>query len=248
MEVSSVNVFAALFFGAASFLSPCVLPLLPGYLSMMSGYSAAEFEEGSVSTGRMLRVTSLFVLGFTLVFVVLGATATTIGRNLLRNQDVITKIGGWLVIAMGVFIFVGAVWNSRLLMPLMREHRVGVRPSHLGGWAPPVMGAAFGFGWTPCIGPTLGSILAVAATEDTILEGMFLLFIYSLGLGIPFVAAGIGINKAYGAFSWIRRHFKPITATSGVLLALFGVLMVSGRLIDLNRWFQNTLPDWLWNI
>jgi cytochrome c-type biogenesis protein len=248
VEIASVNVFAAFFFGALSFLSPCVLPLLPGYLSMMSGYSAAEFSEGTVSAGRMLRVTLLFVAGFTAVFVLLGATATSIGRNLLSNQDMITRVGGWLVVALGLFIAVSAVWNPSWLMPFMRERRLEVRPSRLGVWAPPVMGAAFGFGWTPCIGPTLGAILTVAGTQETVYEGMFLLFVYSLGLGIPFVLAGIGVNKLYGAFAWVRRHFTAITVASGLLLAGFGVLMITGRLLDLNRWFQEYLPDWLWNV
>lgn len=248
MEIASVNVFAALFFGTLSFLSPCVLPLLPGYLSMMSGYSAAEMSEGNVSTIRMVRVTLLFVVGFTSVFVLLGATATGIGRTFLRNQDTITRFAGFLVIGFGLFIAVSALWNPKLLMPFMRERRLEVRPSRLGAWAPPAMGAAFGFGWTPCIGPTLGAILGVAATQDTVVEGMFLLFVYSLGLGIPFVLSGIGITKAYGAFAWIRNHFTPITVGSGVLLAVFGLLMVNGRLVDLNRWFQNNLPEWLWNV
>ncbi|MFH1104292.1 MAG: cytochrome c biogenesis protein CcdA, partial [Actinomycetota bacterium] len=121
-------------------------------------------------------------------------------------------------------------------------------PSRLGVFAPPVMGAAFGFGWTPCIGPTLGAILSVAATGATVKQGMFLLFVYSLGLGIPFVLAGIGVTKAYGAFGWVKRHFVQISAASGLLLAGFGVLMVSGHLTDLNLWFQRVLPDWLWNV
>jgi cytochrome c-type biogenesis protein len=248
VEIASVNVFAAFFFGALSFLSPCVLPLLPGYLSMMSGYSASEMSEGNVSTVRMLRVTLLFVAGFTAVFVLLGATATGIGRTFLRNQDAITRWAGVLVIVLGLFIAISAIWNPKLLMPFMRERRLEVRPSRLGAWAPPVMGAAFGFGWTPCIGPTLGAILGVAATQDTVVEGMFLLFVYSLGLGVPFVLSGIGVTKAYGAFAWIRRRFTPITVASGVLLAVFGVLMVTGRLVDLNRWFQDVLPEWLWNV
>lgn len=248
MEISNVNVFAALAFGALSFLSPCVLPLVPGYLSMMSGYSAQDMAEGRVSRLRMLRVTLLFVAGFTSVFVALGATATSLGRSLLRNQDTMTTVAGWVVIGMGLFIAVTALWNPALLMPFMRERRVEVRPSRLGAWAPPLMGAAFGFGWTPCIGPTLGAILGVAATEDTVLQGMVLLMVYSLGLGIPFVLAGLGIDRAYGAFTWFRRHVKPIAVVSGVLLAGFGWLMISGNLFELNRWFQERLPSWLWNI
>jgi len=248
MAVESVNVFAAFVFGMLSFLSPCVLPLLPGYMSMMSGYSAADLADGKSSNARMLRVTMLFVAGFTAVFVALGATATSLGSSLLRNSATITIWAGWIVIGMGLFIAVSAVWNPGLLMPMMRERRVEVRPSRLGAWAPPVMGAAFGFGWTPCIGPTLAAILTIAATEDTILEGMFLLFVYSMGLGIPFVLAGIGITKAYSAFGWLKRHFTPITVGSGLLLAVFGMLMVTGRLVDLSRWFQNLLPEFFWNV
>jgi cytochrome c-type biogenesis protein len=248
MAVESVNVFAAFVFGMLSFLSPCVLPLLPGYMSMMSGYSAADLADGKSSNARMLRVTLLFVAGFTAVFVALGATATSIGSSLLRNSATITVWAGWIVIGMGLFIAVSAVWNPGLLMPMMRERRVEVRPSRLGAWAPPVMGAAFGFGWTPCIGPTLAAILTIAATEETILEGMFLLFVYSMGLGIPFILAGIGITKAYSAFGWLKQHFTPITVGSGLLLSVFGLLMVTGRLVDLSRWFQNLLPEFFWNI
>ena len=248
MGVESVNVFVAFIFGMLSFLSPCVLPLLPGYLSMMSGYSAADLAEGAPSTARMLRVTLLFVAGFTTVFVALGATATSLGTSLLRNSGTITVWAGWIVIAMGIFIAVSAVWSPTLLMPLMRERRLEVRPSRLGAWAPPVMGVAFGFGWTPCIGPTLAAILTIAATEDTVGQGMFLLFVYSLGLGVPFVLAGIGISKAYSAFGWLKRHFTPITVGSGVLLAFFGLLMVTGRLVDLSRWFQDLLPEFFWNV
>ncbi len=248
VSVDSVNVFAAFTFGMLSFLSPCVLPLLPGYMSMMSGYSAADLAEGRTSNARMLRVTLLFVGGFTAVFVALGATATSLGSSLLRNSATITVWAGWFVVAMGAFIAVSAVWSPGLLNPMMRERRVEVRPSKLGAWAPPVMGAAFGFGWTPCIGPTLAAILTIAATEDSVLEGMFLLFVYSLGLGVPFILAGIGITKAYGALGWMKRHFTPITVGSGVLLSVFGLLMVTGRLVDLSRWFQELMPEFFWNV
>lgn len=248
VEIANVNVLAAFVFGALSFLSPCVLPLLPGYLSMMSGYSAVDLSEGKVSTGRMAGVTLLFVAGFTVVFVALGATATALGRSLLRNNLTITVVSGWVVIAMGLFLAVAAIWSPRLLMPLMRQRRAEVRPSRLGVFAPPVMGAAFGFAWTPCIGPTLGAILTVAATESTVGQGMFLLLVYSLGLGIPFVLSGIGITKAIGAFGRVKRHFREISVASGALLAGFGVLMITGHLTDMNQWFQKVLPDWLWNL
>jgi cytochrome c-type biogenesis protein len=254
VDISGLNpmsLLAAFGFGALSFLSPCVLPLLPGYLSMMSGYSAADLSENRASTRRMLRVTVLFVAGFTVVFVLLGAAATSVGRALLRNQQAFATAAGWLVVAMGSFLAVTAIWTPRFLMPLLRERRVEVRPSRLGAWAPPVMGAAFGFGWTPCIGPTLGSILALTAVGQegsTVAAGMVLLGAFSLGLGLPFVLAGLGMGRAVRWFARVRRYLRPITVASGLLLAGFGVLMITGHLIDLNRWFQQHLPEWLWNL
>ena len=254
MEITGLNpvsLVAAFGFGALSFLSPCVLPLLPGYLSMMSGYSAADLGEGRASTRRMLRVTLLFVGGFTVVFVLLGAAATTVGRSLLRNQGAFAVAAGWLVVAMGLFLAVTAVWTPRFLMPLLRERRVEVRPSRLGAWAPPLMGAAFGFGWTPCIGPTLGSILTLTAVGQegtTVAAGMILLAVFSLGLGLPFILAGLGMGRALRLFSRVRRYLRPITVVSGLLLAGFGLLLLTGRLVDLNRWFQQILPEWLWNL
>ena len=168
--------------------------------------------------------------------------------TLLRNSNTITTWAGWIVVGMGLYIAISAIWNPQLLKPMMRERRMEVSPSRLGVWAPPVMGAAFGFGWTPSIGPTLAAILTIAATEDTVWQGMFLLLVYSMGLGIPFVLAGIGITKAYGSLAWFKRHFTPITVVSGVLLAFFGVLMVTGRLVDLSAWFQRILPEFLWDI
>jgi cytochrome c-type biogenesis protein len=246
LSIDSLNLANLLFafaFGALSFLSPCVLPLLPGYLSMMSGYSAQEIREGDTSVRRMLRSSLLFVAGFTAVFVALGATATAFGRSLIRNESLFNTIGGWLVVGLGVFIVVTALWNPTFLMPFMRERRVEVRPSRLGAWAPPVMGVAFGFGWTPCIGPALAGILTLASQQGTVAEGMVLLAFYGLGLGLPFVLFAIGIDRLYGTLAWFRRHLKPITVVSGILLAGFGILMITGEIVNLNRWFQRILPE-----
>ncbi|MEX2323448.1 MAG: cytochrome c biogenesis protein CcdA [Acidimicrobiia bacterium] len=248
MEIAGVSILAAFVFGVLSFLSPCVLPLLPGYLAMMSGYSVTEVADGSVSTRRMLRVTLLFVLGFTVVFVALGATATAVGSSLLRNAIDIGRIAGWFVLAMGLFLVVTGIWAPGFMMGLMRERRADVWPSRLGVWAPPVMGAAFGFAWTPCIGPTLGAILTVAGTQSTVAAGMVLLFAYSLGLGVPFVLAGVGIGRLYGAFEWLRRRARVISVVSGALLMAFGVLMITGGLFRVSSWFQRWLPDMFWNV
>lgn len=246
MDITSLNLgtmLVAFVFGAVSFLSPCVLPLLPGYLSMMSGYSSQDLAEGEVSGRRMLRVSLLFVAGFTAVFVALGATTTSLARSLNQSTSVINTVGGWLIIGLGMFMAVTAVWNPTFLMPFMRERRMEVRPSRLGAWAPPVMGVAFGFAWTPCIGLTLASILTLAAGQGSIPQGMILLAFYGLGLGLPFVLFAVGIDKLYGTLAWFRRRLKPITIVSGLLLSLFGVLMLTGQIIELNRWLQRVLPE-----
>lgn len=234
--MQEVGIITAFVFGAISFVSPCVLPLLPGYLSLMSGYSVADLQSGNASMLRMLRVTLLFVAGFTLVFVAAGAGATTLGGWLARNQRVTNTVAGWIIIAFGVLIIFLAVSNSPALNFFMRERRVDVKPSRLGAFAPPVMGVAFGFGWTPCIGPVLGAILTAAAASETVTQGMVLLLFYSLGLGVPFVAAGVGMTKAFRAMAFMRKYLKPINVASGALLAGFGVLMVTGQVAVLSRW------------
>ena len=239
--MNEANLFTAFVFGALSFVSPCVLPLLPGYLSLMSGYSLQELSDGRTTRARMLRVTLLFVAGFTVVFVSLGAGATAFGQFLRRNQDTFTTVAGWLVVGFGLFVAVTALWNPRIFMPLMRERRLEVRPSRLGAYAPPLMGVAFGFGWTPCIGPILGSILTLAATEETVVRGMVLLLAYSLGLGLPFVLAALGTGKLVGALAVLRRRLRSVNVVSGLLLAGFGVLMLTGGLTDLSIWFQKVL-------
>ena len=237
MDLGSVA--SAFVFGALSFLSPCVLPLLPGYLSLMSGYSVADLQEGKASTARMFRVTLLFVSGFTLVFVAGGAAATSIGGFLARNQTTTMLVAGWLIVIFGLIIVAMAVSNSSTLSFLSRERRLEVRPSRLGGWAPPVMGIAFGFGWTPCIGPVLAAILTLAASQETVGQGMFLLLVYSMGLGIPFIASGIGMTKLLGSLAMLRRHLKTINVVSGLLMVAFGFLFITGRITDLSGWITD---------
>ncbi|MEZ5176218.1 MAG: cytochrome c biogenesis protein CcdA [Acidimicrobiia bacterium] len=240
MEVSLV---AALFAGVASFVSPCVLPLLPGYISLMSGYDLQAISQGQVSTRRVVMRTALFVAGFTVVFVSLGASAT--GLSSFLNNSVFTVIAGWLIIAMGLFIAVTAVWTPSFLLPLMKERRIeSSGATRFGLIGVPIMGGAFAFGWTPCIGPFLASALALGADRDTVLEGMLVLFVYSLGLGIPFLLTSLLLTKAFSAFNWVKRYLTQITVISGLLLAFFGWLMVSGNITDLSSWFADVL-QWL---
>ncbi len=240
--MADTSIIAAVLAGAASFLSPCVLPLLPGYLSLMSGYSTAELAEGDVSMWRVTRATLLFVAGFTLVFVFLfGAAATTIGRFLQGN--VFTVIAGWVIIVMGLFVAITAIWNPSFLLPMMKDRRRDVRPSALGAWAPPVMGMAFAFGWTPCIGPFLTAAIALGADADTAGQGMVVLGFYALGLGVPFLLSSLLLAKAFSFFNVIKRFLTPISVASGLLLAVFGFLMVTGQIVELNAWFSRVLID-----
>ncbi len=240
---------SAFVFGILSFVSPCVLPLLPGYLGLMSGYSAAELQQGQVSTARMLRVTAMFVAGLTVVFVALGAGATSVAGLLVRNKTVITQVAGWLIVVFGAIIVVTALGDSRLLSFLARERRLQVKPSNVGGWAPLLMGMAFGFGWTPCIGPVLAAILTQAATQETVGTGMFLLFLFSMGMGLPFIVAGVGVTKVYSGISVFRRHLRKVNIASGLLMVAFGWLFITGRITDLSslisEWMIRLGLEWL---
>jgi cytochrome c-type biogenesis protein len=226
--------------GVISFVSPCVLPLLPGYLSMMSGYSSSQLEEGEVSTRRMMRVTLLFILGFTVVFSAIGATATALSDLLVHNLAALTRVAGAVIIVFGLLMVAMAVTDRGILAVFNQERRPQVRPSRLGGWAPPLMGAAFAFGWTPCIGPVLTVILATASTQETLGNGILLLVAYSLGLGVPFLLAGLGLFKLFGR---LKPYLRPINIVSGALLALFGVVMLTGALGDVSAWFQRVFFD-----
>ena len=238
---TDVTIFVAVFAGVVSFISPCVLPLLPGYLSLMSGYSMAELSEGDVSLRRVAGKTGLFVGGFTAVFVALGAGATSIGSFLLSERSSFQTIAGWVVVFFGLFIVYTAIWTPQFMMPFMKDRRVDINPSKLGGFAPPVMGAAFAFGWTPCLGPFLGATLTLGVNSDTVGEGMLLLFFYSLGLGIPFLISAVLLAKAFSSLDRLKRYFTPISVISGLLLAGFGFLLVTNQLTTLNAWFSDIL-------
>ena len=216
--------------GMLSFLSPCVLPLVPGYLSLMSGVSATDVVSGvATDTRRMVRSTLLFVAGFTLVFTALGAAASSAGQLLLDHQRELNRVAGVLVIAMGLFL-------AGLFSPaiLQRERRMHVSPSRLGAYAAPVMGMAFAFGWTPCIGPVLAAVLSLAAAEGTLLRGTSLLVAYSLGLGVPFVAAGVGFARLAGVFDWFKRNARWVNLVSGLLLAAFGLVLLLDKVAYLS--------------
>jgi cytochrome c-type biogenesis protein len=227
----------AMLAGAVSFLSPCVLPLVPSYLSLMSGVGASQLAVATkVDQRRILRSTLLFVAGYTAVFTALGAGASAVGSFLVVNSVLLRRVSGFLIVVMGLAL-------AGLVRPAAfdRERRFHVSPSALGSWAPPVMGAAFAFGWSPCIGPVLGAILALAGDGKSLTRGVLLLLAYSVGLGIPFVASGLAFGRLTGAFAWVKRHFGVINLVSGLLLAALGVLLLTGWIGDVVVFLQDVL-------
>ena len=218
--------------GLVSFLSPCVLPLVPGYLSYMSGFSQGDRDQRQMPAWV---VAIAFVVGFTIVFVALGATATYLGSLVRENQRVLARIGGVFIIVLGL-VFMGV-----LKIPfLYREARFHPTPK-AGIWGSVLLGGAFAFGWSPCIGATMGAVLAMAAGRGTTGgpgEGAFLLAVYSLGLGIPFIVAGLGVSRLTGAMTWLRKHMRAVNLASGTLLVLVGVLFLTDQVFRISIWMQ----------
>lgn len=219
--------------GFVSFLSPCVLPLVPGYLSYMAGIGTSE--SGTTRTLPAVAVAATFVLGFTLVFVALGATVTVLGSFLKNHQLLFARVGGVLIILLGL-VFMGV-----LKIPLLyREARFHPTPG-AGFWGSLVLGGAFAFGWSPCIGATMGAVLLMAAGQSVTggpAKGAFLMAIYSVGLGLPFLLAGIGVSHLTRAVGWLRHHIRAINLVSGALLVAVGVLFLTGQLFQLSIWMQ----------
>ena len=235
-----LKLMAAFGWGAFSFLSPCVLPLVPGYLSLMSGYSLPEISEGTASKRKVNR-TLLFVLGFSIIFMATGAAATRVAAFILDSRATFETVAGWFVLLMGVFIAVTAVWQPSIAMPLMKERRFEMRPDRLGPAGPVLMGSAFAVGWTPCVGPFLASVYALTGASDTVFQGVVLLGFYSLGLGLPFLASALFVQRALSAFTWLKPHLAKISVLSGLLLAGFGYLLLTGQIGRLSGIFS----DWL---
>ncbi len=285
--------------GMLSFLSPCVLPLVPAYLSMVSGLSAAElaalapepvvgregteeFEEIEVPVaervgapgdgpsrstgadperartatapgpapeelrrhrGRLLRGILAFIAGFTVVFTILGASASAVGRLFLTHQHALEVVSGILIVLFGALLVAMAA-GVTLPMALAGEKRFLVRPSVLGSWAPPVLGMAFAFAWTPCIGPVLGSVLALAAgTGGSASGGIALLLAYSLGLGVPFLLSGLAFGRMTDLLARMRGRLRLVDLVGGVILVAFGVLLLTGNVDVLSAHISNWLRD-----
>jgi len=289
----SVSVFAVFLAGLLSFLSPCVLPLVPGYVSMLSGIGVEQLKEGEGGAGRLLSTAVAFIIGFSIVFITFGATASAVGSFLLRNRTLLAPIAGALIVLFGlhligwlakisvkvgfviagILILAGVILNLKqneavhhVILPvqfyaislifligptLTRWLNRDIHLRNVGGGSQPgiisgfLMGFAFAFGWTPCIGPILGGVLALAATKNTVGEGILLLACYSAGLAIPFLAFAVGIGRFLKFYQRFRRYLHAVEVGSGVLLLAIGVLIfandlawLSGKLTFLNRFVQ----------
>ena len=250
--MESVSLFYAFGAGLASFISPCVLPLIPGYLSFISGVSLDEMRGTAVTAGgaiaadggmsaaakRQVIVTSLFfILGFSLVFIALGASATVLGQFLMERLTILGKIAGVLLVIFGLHTM-GVFKISWLL----QEKRVHMESKPAGMIGAMVVGVSFAFGWTPCIGPILSAILLVAAQQESVNQGIVLLSVYSAGLAIPFLLTALAINQFFVAFKKIRRHYHAIEIVSGALMIVIGVLIFTNRFTVIAQFLTPYLP------
>ena len=234
---ADTTVIAAFAVGLVSFVSPCVLPLVPGYLSAVSGVSIGEMREGSKKI-NVLGPAIIFCLSFTVMFVALGMSATGLGATLRDSKSTLDTIAGALIVAMGVF-FLATPFVPRL----NKEWRPDALISRAGAGGPVIAGLAFAVAWTPCVGPTLASILAAASTADSVGHGGVLLAFYSAGLAVPFLLTALAFNRATTAFKWIRERYLVVTAVSGLVLIVMGTMMLTGQLTQLNVEAQRALSS-----
>lgn len=229
----TLSVFTAFLAGLVSFLSPCVLPLVPGYIALISGISIEKLKEKPEGSGRAVLLPSLlFVLGFSAVFIAFGASASSVGSFLLAHKTLLYKVAGAIIVLFGIFLLgwirIPALYREKRFQGARRGGRTG---SFL-------LGLAFAFGWTPCIGPVLGAMLALAATRETVAEGTFLLAVYSAGLGVPFLLTALGISRFLALYQSFRRHLQWVERVAGVLLVGVGVLVFFNKLTLLSSYLS----------
>jgi cytochrome c-type biogenesis protein len=223
--------------GLLSFLSPCVLPLIPSYVSFLTGMSV---DDAAVQRRTALAHAGFFVLGFSLIFLTLGATATALGRLFQYYQEWIARVGGVIIALLGLYLL--GVFRLGFLA---REARVQFRNKPVGFLGSVVVGAAFGAGWTPCIGPILAGILGLAATRDSVAEGMWLLGAYSAGLAVPFLPAAAAVDRFLAWFKRFRGYIVWVERIAGALLVVLGLLLATGYFTILSAWLQSLTPEFL---
>jgi len=233
----SLTVLVAFTAGLLSFLSPCVLPLVPSYITFITGMG---LDDVSRSRRAALTHAVLFVLGFSMIFLALGAGATAFGQLMIRNRDLISRIGGVLIIGFGLSLL--GVFNLGFLA---RDTRVHLTNKPLGYLGTVLVGIAFGAGWSPCIGPILGAILTMAANEGDLGRGLQLLGAYSAGLAVPFLLAALAVDRFLDLFARVRHRMVWVNRVAGVLLLFVGLLLVSNRFTVLSRWLQDLTPAFI---
>lgn len=233
---SGVSILAAVAAGMISFLSPCVLPLVPGYLSAVIGVSPAELEKAGAR--RVLIPSLLFIASFSAIFIALGLSATAIGSTLRDQQVLLEKIAGAFMVVMGIFFLA-----TPFVLQLNREWRPHGLMRRAGRGGPLMVGAAFAIAWTPCVGPTLGAVLAAASLSDSAGHGAILLGFYSAGLAIPFLATALAFGQMTTAFAPIKRHYAIVIAVGGAVLITMGLLVWTGQLFELNIKAQELLDS-----
>jgi cytochrome c-type biogenesis protein len=222
--------------GLLSFLSPCVLPLVPGYLSIISGVNLDQLKIDSQdkTLRRSVIISSImFIIGFSITFIALGATATAVSQTLLVRMPMLRKIAGVVIVIFGLHIL--GVFRINALYQDKRMHNVQTKKGLLGAL---VLGLVFALGWSPCLGPILAGILAIAAEQDTVWKGIFLLMVYSLGLGVPFLATSMGLNRFLAFYTRFKKHFRALEIVSGILVLGIGVLIFTDQMTQMNRYFQ----------
>ena len=228
-----VPIYMAFVAGLISFFSPCILPLIPGYISFISGFSLEEMKavDGSIvltsRNSRIILINSLFfITGFSMVFILLGASATWIGTFISSQMSILSKIAGLIIIFFGLF-------KLGIIRPLFfyKEAKFRVKDKKFGFAGPMLIGASFGFGWTPCIGPILGGILVYAGTLEKVSQGVFLLLIYSMGMGTPFLLTAIGVNKFFVYFNRIKKHLGLIEKITGIVMVILGLMIFTNTLL-----------------
>lgn len=238
MGAVDTTIFAAFAVGMISFFTPCVLPLVPGYLATISGVAATERLEDH-GARRMLPPALMFVAAFTVIFMLGGMVATGLGQLMTENTELLRKLSGVMIIGLGVFM------AASIFVPALNFEMRSQQLAHRAGMGGPIIaGAAFAIAWTPCLGPTLGAILSAAATQKHLLEGAILLFFYSMGLAVPFIAAALGVGALTSTSNWIKRHYPLLLGVSSAILIIVGILILTDQFFRMNAWAAGLTGEW----
>jgi cytochrome c-type biogenesis protein len=236
MESSiGLSIVTAFFAGLISFLSPCVLPLVPGYLSIISGFSLDQLKENADASLRrsVLFSSIMFIIGFSITFIAMGATATALSKAILTRMPILIRIAGVIIVIFGLHLL--GIFRLNFLYQDKRMHNVQTGRGAAGAL---LLGLVFALGWSPCIGPILGGILALAGQQETVYQGVFLLAVYSLGLGVPFLLTSLGLNRFLSFYTRFKKHFNTLEKVSGVLVLVIGILIATDQLTVMNKYFQ----------